>query len=103
MGRTGHNANRRDLNEPDIIRILEEAGFQIYAMDKPCDLLCTMFGHNYLVEVKNGLKAKLTPPQVKFHGEWTGQKVILRTEEEARAWVTNVLKAYPHQFMGAIS
>lgn len=103
MGRTGNFANRRDLNEPQIKEILEEAGFQIEGMDVPCDLLCTMFGHNYLVEVKNGTKAPLTASQKKFHAKWKGQKVIIRTEEEARTWATNVLKAYPHQFMGAIS
>ena len=103
MGIRGQYKNKRDANEADLFAIIRGAGIAVEPLDTPCDAVCGFAGHNYLVEIKNGPKAPLTAPQAKFHSTWVGQIVTIRTEEEARAWATNVIKSYPHQFGGTIS
>lgn len=48
------------------------------------------FRSNILVEIKDGPKAKLTPDQVKWHGEWKGQVCVVRNLEDVR----NLVKLY---------
>ena len=87
-----HIKNRRDLNEKQIFDILRAHGFQVYSIDTPCDAICAYGGLNYLVEVKNGPKAPLTPPQIKFIATWEGQHQILCTDQEAIDWCKHIRK-----------
>jgi len=87
-----HIKNRRDLNEKQIFDILRGHGFQVYPINTPCDAICAYGGFNYLIEVKNGVKAPLTPPQTKFIATWEGQHQILCTELEAIEWCAEIRK-----------
>lgn len=58
-------ANKRDQNEPEIVRELRNMGCLVELMDKPVDLLICINGKNYLAEVKMP-KGKLTDEQSAF-------------------------------------
>ena len=89
----GQFKNKRDANEPAIFAILRGYGIQVCSTDQPLDSICAFKGVNYLVEVKNGLKAPLTKPQAKFLKDWRGQYVILHNESEAHEWASAVVSA----------
>lgn len=73
---------RRDANEPEIIAELQAWGLSVYRLDKPCDLLCGIYGKTRIAEVKvEG--AKLTEAQVKFSESWRGNWDVLRSVEDA--------------------
>lgn len=84
-------AARIDENQPDIVKALYQAGCDVQtlaAVGKGCpDLLVSVGGKNYLLEVKNPSKPKadqkLTPAQVKWHKAWRGQVDIVKTIDEA--------------------
>ena len=82
----GQYKNKRDANEPQIFDILRAHGLSVYQLNQPLDAVCGFGGRTYLVEVKNGPKAKLTAPQEAFLASWRGQHVILCSEAEAEAW-----------------
>jgi hypothetical protein len=50
------------------------------------DIICAFRGVNYLFEIKDPSKPpsarKLTPDEVKFHNEWTGQIAVVETFED---------------------
>ena len=102
MGIRGNYKNSRDGNEAEIFDLIRAWGIQVKPMDEPCDAVCGYRGNNYLVEVKNGPKAKLTPTQVKFHDAWEGQIVTLHTLEEAQDWARGVCKSGSIPFRGTI-
>lgn len=60
------------------------------------DLVVGYKKKNLLVEVKDGSKPpsarKLTPAQVKFHGEWRGTVHIVETVEQALELLARVRK-----------
>ena len=85
-----HIKNRRDKNEKQIFDIIRAHGIQVHPIDKPCDAICGYRGVSLLVEVKNGVKAPLTPAQKKFLRTWEGQHVILCTEDEATGWAQEI-------------
>jgi hypothetical protein len=72
-------------------------------MDIPCDAVCGYMGNNYLVEIKNGTQAKLTPSQQKFKDSWAGSFVVISTEEAAHSWAKNVRRCGKIPFEGAVS
>ena len=84
-------AARIDENQPAIVKALYQAGCDVQtlaAVGKGCpDLLISVGGKNYLLEVKNPEKPKadqrLTPAQVIWHEKWRGQVAIVRTIDEA--------------------
>ena len=82
----GQYKNKRDENEPQIFDILRAHGLSVYPLNQPLDAVCGYRGVTYLVEVKNGPKAKLTKAQEAFLASWRGQHVILCSEAEAEAW-----------------
>ena len=82
----GQYKNKRDANEPQIFDTLRAHGISVYPLNQPLDAVCGYRGVTYLVEVKNGPKAKLTKPQEAFLASWRGQHVILCSEAEAVAW-----------------
>ena len=84
-------AARIDENQPEIVKALYQAGCDVQtlaAVGCGCpDLLVSIGGKNYLLEVKNPEKPpsarKLTPDQVEWHRKWRGQVDIVHTIDEA--------------------
>lgn len=103
MGIRGQYKNKRDANEKEIFSILRSYGIQVEPMDVPCDAVCAYMGNNYLVEVKNGLQAKLTKSQQKFKDNWSGNFVIISTDEAAHSWAKNVRRCGKIPFAGTIA
>lgn len=83
-------ANKRDANEPAIVRALEALGCLVHRMDKPVDLLVSHRGRVLLVEVKTK-RGKLTGDQQTFSEHWPIH--VVRTVDEAFALVQAVRKA----------
>lgn len=85
---------RTDHNQPDISAALRRMGasvFSLHKVGKGCpDLLVGYRGLNFLVEVKNGEKAKLTEDQRAFHQCWRGQSIVLASPEQAIAWIRSI-------------
>lgn len=91
-------AAKVDRNQTEIIQALRKAGkgqLTVYSLagigNGIPDLICGVNGKTYLVEVKDGSKArsaqKLTPMQEQFCATWTGRPVmILRDTDTAHAW-----------------
>lgn len=87
------HAKKADRNQPEIVKALREEGCQVqhlHAVGAGCpDLLCSVNGWNFLVEVKDGEKAasaqRLTEDQVVWHRGWKAEVHIVRNVEEARA------------------
>ena len=86
-----------DSNQGEIIAALRSVGPDVSVRSLAGqgqgipDLLCGIAGVTDLIEVKDGAKVpsaqKLTPDQEAFIARWTGSPVvILRDEDEARAW-----------------
>lgn len=77
-----------DKNQERVVQILRARGFQVkhthmLGQGFP-DLIVSKNKKMGLVEVKDGAKAKLTPPQEKFISSWTGPEiVIIRNDEDA--------------------
>jgi hypothetical protein len=90
MAGRGPHRNRRDANEPQIFAILRAHGIQVHSIDRPCDAMCGYKGQTFLVEVKDGPKAKLTATQQPFHDSWTGGIVILDSEDAATSWAQQI-------------
>jgi hypothetical protein len=85
--RGAHRYNRkRDSNEPDIKAALKARGFDIYAMDTPCDLLChaPLSGRTFLVEVKMP-DGTLSKAQREFWPTWRGEKYIIVSVAEVES------------------
>ena len=80
-----------DQNQPELVEALRKAGCSVLILSNVgsgCpDTLVGRNGKNVLAEIKDGSTPpsaqKLTPDQVKFHEEWKGHIVILRTLEDA--------------------
>ena len=66
----GH-AKARDANEPQIVKALEAAGYTVYRIDVPCDLIVGRGRVTHLVEVKMPGEP-LTPAQEKFCAKHRG-------------------------------
>ena len=86
-------AAKRDANEPEIISALRDAGYVVYQLPKPVDLLITRKGKEYwaLLEVKDK-NGTLTDDQLEFFQLTEGcTRFIVRSPEEAlrvcRVWV----------------
>lgn len=80
-------ALRKDLNQKDVVRALEDIGASVHALHQPLDLLVGFRGVTLLVEVKRpdkkGWKSEYTKAQIKFRQTWRGQFVTVYTAEEA--------------------
>ena len=90
MGFRGKFKNKRDTNEPEIFDALRKSGLSVEATDKPTDAVVGYGGRTYLVEVKNGPKARLTKAQADFMGSWTGHAAVLASVDEALAFAKRV-------------
>jgi hypothetical protein len=75
-------AAKVDANQAEIVAEFRRLGAVVQPLHSVGqgvpDLLIGYGGRNYLVEVKDGDKAKLTPDQVVWHDAWTGQVNIVR-------------------------
>ena len=95
-------ANRRDQNEPDIVRALQGAGATVTRLDGDGvpDLLVGFNGRSFLLEVKlplgprggvhhhghKGTRGDMTAAQVKWWDAWTGEPaIVVRSPAEALA------------------
>lgn len=80
-------AARTDKNQKEIVAALREVGASVqhlHALAKGCpDILVGFQGRNYLMEIKNGPRGRLTTDQERFFQEWQGQVVVVRNIEEA--------------------
>jgi hypothetical protein len=74
-------AKARDANEPQIVRLLETAGYSVERVDVPCDLIVGRGRTTHLVEVKMPGE-KLTPAQEAFQAKHRGCYHVV-TEGEA--------------------
>jgi hypothetical protein len=71
-------ARKIDANQPEIVAALRKIGVKVehlHAVGKGVpDLLCSVNGWNFLIEIKDGAKVpsdqKLTPDQVTWHAGW---------------------------------
>lgn len=82
----GQYKNKRDANEGPIFDALRQCGFSVYSLDRPCDAIVGFRGHTFLVEVKDGPKARLTPAQSEFLSRWQGHWVRINSVDEALSW-----------------
>lgn len=84
-------AAKVDANQSDIVKALRAVGATVQVLSdvgKGCpDLLVGRAGKNYLLEIKDGDKAKskrkLTPDQVEWHQEWCGQVAVVECVDDA--------------------
>jgi len=88
---SGRYANKRDANEKEIKDELEARGFSVTTMDRPVDLLIGKRDRTWIAEVK-GKKGKLTKAQVEFYATWRGNKLILRSIQDAAEWAAQIEK-----------
>lgn len=87
-------AAKRDASEPEIVYALVQAGFSVYRLNQPVDLLVGHRGRNYLVECKTGSKGygkALNGNQQDFDDNWRGSKVItLHSGQDAIDWAVAI-------------
>ena len=84
-----------DENQPEVIKALRAVGASVqplHAVGQGVpDLLVGWNLRNYLVEVKDGTRPpserKLTLAQEKWHREWRGQVLVVKSLDEALAIV----------------
>lgn len=69
------HAARADANRGEIVRGLEAAGWFVYDLRKPVDLLIGKDGRTELVELKTDT-GRLTSAQSKFLARWPGGRVV---------------------------
>lgn len=90
-------AAKRDANHPEIVSGLRKAGCDVLDLGSVgcgCpDILVRRAGRLLLMEVKDGAKSasrrELTPDQVKFHAQWAGSVVVVKSLEEALAAIAH--------------
>lgn len=86
MGR--RYAAKVDANQGEIVRAVRsvfgpDAVLDLSAVGGGCpDILIGVRGVNIFCELKTD-RGKLTPDQVYFHREWSGQIAVVRTVDEA--------------------
>jgi hypothetical protein len=79
-------AARIDTNMQEIVRDLRACGASVTPTHMVGrgfpDLVVGWRGGTYLLEVKVG-NAKLTPAEMRWHRDWRGQVMIVRTSQQA--------------------
>ncbi len=77
-------AQRRDANEREILRVLQDLpGFQVWRLARPCDLLTRYRGRIHLIEIDNpeSKYRQRDPEQLKFLAEW--EVPLVQTVDDA--------------------
>lgn len=84
---------KRDANEREIVKVLEQAGVSVFRLDKPFDLLLGFRKRLYMAEVKNGTKGygkDFNENQKAFLETWNGpEPEILRSVDDALDWINS--------------
>lgn len=80
--------SRADLNQSKIVKALRSVGATVEITSQQGngfpDLVCGIFGKNYLIEVKNPeTKGKLRATQEIFRDKWKGNVHVVNSVEEA--------------------
>lgn len=80
--------SRADLNQSEIVKALRGVGATVHITNQVGqgfpDLVCGIFGKNYLLEVKNeDTRGRLTPEQEIFLDKWKGKVHVVKTVDEA--------------------
>jgi len=77
-----------------MVKLLRELGYSVQllsAVGKGVpDLLIGHKGVNYLMEIKNGPKAKLTGPQPEWHRKWQGQVIVIHSMKELTDFMESI-------------
>ena len=98
-------AAKRDVSEPEIVTVLQDAGFTVQRLNGAGvpDLLVGFRHRTFLVECKSSHKGygkSLNPLQQRFSDTWRGSPVvILRNGQEAMDWAVQIAieTAAPHR------
>jgi Holliday junction resolvase len=79
-------AKKIDNNQKEIVAYLRSIGASVqhlHTVGHGCpDILVGYCGKNYLLEIKNGSKSKLTEDEERFFREWKGDVQIIRSIED---------------------
>lgn len=78
-------ARQRDLNEPEIVAALEQAGCDVLRA-QDVDLIVGRAGLTYLLEIKRPGRAspsRIRPLQQRLRDHWRGHYAIVSTVSEA--------------------
>ena len=77
-------AKRRDANEAEIVSVLRDAGFQVWILDKPLDLLVAHKGEFRFLEVKKDKNSPFTDSEAAFFEDTIGYpRYRVETPEDA--------------------
>jgi len=80
-------AKRTDGNQAEIVQALRRVGCTVqdlHAVGHGCpDVVVGRAGQTYLLEIKNGDRARLNSREQRWHNEWRGQVAVVRTVEDA--------------------
>lgn len=92
MAKRTATIRRVDKNQTEIVNALRGIGATvqpIHTVGRGCpDLIVGFKGENYLLEVKNGSKSKLTPDELEWHRLWNGSVFQVHDVTEAIYKVT---------------
>ena len=84
-------AAKTDLNQVEVVAEFRRLGAVVQPLHSVGqgvpDLLVGYGGRNYLIEVKDGAKAALTPDQVLWHNIWTGQVDVVRFVSDVKTFM----------------
>lgn len=80
--------SRADLNQSEIVKALRSIGATVHVTSQVGsgfpDLVCGIFGKNYLIEVKNkDTYGKLSTEQLIFRDKWKGKVHVVTSVDEA--------------------
>lgn len=80
--------SRADLNQSDIVKALRSVGASVEITSQQGngfpDLVCGIFGKNYLIEVKNPeTNGKLRATQEIFRDKWKGNVHVVKSVDDA--------------------
>jgi hypothetical protein len=81
-----YQVHQVDGNQRAIVEALEHGGCSVEKIGRPLDLLVGTHGKSYVFEVKLP-KGKLRATQVRFLAQWKGHAGILRSVEDALAFL----------------
>ena len=84
-------AAKTDLNQSEVVGEFRRLGATVQCLHSVGqgvpDLLIGYQSRNYLIEVKDGASAKLTPDQVLWHNRWTGQVDVVRFVSDVKTFM----------------
>ena len=83
-------AARADSNRAEIVQVFRDAGWSVYDVRRPVDLMIGKGGVTILVEIKRG-KGKHTKAQTDFMANWKGGAVITIRDVEGATTVARMV------------